>query len=157
MIEKITDLWINEIPLYAKIVYSVVLLAILLYTALVYRDPSFLFKSLKGTWSSIKEAFKQMNNIRGYISLIIAWIALSGAGLVFLGVITYNSNLAAIGFTMILIWSGPGTPLILVVIAFGMFLQRVILRDKSVKFSKIVNAFKEGFKGVIPKKEVKNK
>ena len=88
-------------------------------------------KFLKGLWLVVTS----MGNWKGVTSLIIVWLILSGIGVAIVGFIIQNTWLV-----------GPGTPLMLVVVAIAMVVQRYIFQDRSVSVANIKAKFKEAFK-----------
>lgn len=99
-------------------------------------------KFLKGLWLVVKS----MGNWKGVISLIIVWLILSGIGIAIVGFVVQNKWLVGVGLGIFAFWAGPGTPLMLVVVAFAMVVQRYIFQDRSVSVANIKAKFKEAFK-----------
>ena len=91
----------------------------------------------KGIWNVIKS----MNTWRGWISLIVVWFTLSGTLLIIIGHILNIPTMYATGYSLWLIWLGPGTPLIPITIALALIIQRWVLWDKSVSIKNIKEQF----------------
>lgn len=86
---------------------------------------------------------KSMGSWRGILSLILVWLIISGSGLFILGFVIRNNWLKGLGITIYAFWLAPFTPLIPINIALALFMQRYILLDKSISWSRIKEAFKE--------------
>lgn len=99
-------------------------------------------KFLKGLWLVVTS----MGNWKGVTSLIIVWLILSGIGIAIVGFIIQNTWLVGVGLGIFAFWAGPGTPLMLVVVAIAMIVQRYIFQDRSVSVANIKAKFKEAFK-----------
>ena len=99
-------------------------------------------KFLKGLWLVVTS----MGNWKGVTSLIIVWLILSGIGVAIVGFIIQNTWLVGVGLGIFAFWAGPGTPLMLVVVAIAMIVQRYIFQDRSVSVANIKAKFKEAFK-----------
>ena len=96
-------------------------------------------------WKGIWAIIKSMGNWRGVLSLFIVWLIISGSGLIILGFIIRNNWLKGIGITMYAFWLGPFTPLIPIMIALAMFIQRFVFLDKNVSWKTIKDKFKMVF------------
>lgn len=96
-------------------------------------------------WKGIWAIIKSMGNWRGVLSLFIVWASLSGAGLIAIGFIFSSKALRNIGFGIYAFWLGPFTPLIPIMIALAMFIQRFIFLDKNVSWKTIKDKFKMAF------------
>lgn len=153
MIAKIADI-IESTPIWVIVVYSMILVIIFIYLIKIILDTAFFFNTIRGTWFLIKEALSQIKSIRGVVSFILAWLLLSGSGLIVLGSVLKNPNISGVGLTLMVVWMGPGTPLLPINFAAGMLIQRVVFFDRRVKPKEIINAFVDGFKGVNKRKEV---
>jgi|SRR5690554_282294 len=102
-------------------------------------------------WKGIWAVIKSMGNWRGVLSLLIVWLVVSGAGLVVLGFIFQNNWLKGIGLTIYAFWLGPFTPLIPLIIALAMVVQRFVFLDRNVSYKNV----KEKFQIAFSKKEDK--
>ena len=102
----------------------------------------FTISSLKAIVNIIKE----INTWRGRISLLLTWFLLSGTFLVILGIIIGNNALYLTGLGLWVMWLGPGTPLLLLVIALSMIIQRWVFLDRSVSMETIKKAFRNAFR-----------
>ena len=99
----------------------------------------------KQFWIGVWRIIKQIGSVRGVIALILTWLALSGVGVGFVGIILNNAYLVGLGGTIVAFWVAPFTPLIPICIAIAMLFQRYVLRDKSVGWKQIKAQFKEAF------------
>jgi len=97
-------------------------------------------------WKGIWAIVKSMGSWKGVTSLIIVWLILSGIGVAIVGFIIQNTWLVGVGLGIFAFWAGPGTPLMLVVVAIAMVVQRYIFQDRSVSVANIKAKFKEAFK-----------
>lgn len=135
-----------ELPIYAKLIYGLAFLLILVYLIAIIVKPILLKQSLVATWAVLKEVFRQINSWQGWLSYGIVWLILSGAGLLIVGFIIKSHMIKSVATTIIIFWTGPGTPLVPIALATGLTFQRYVLGDKSVNPKKIAVEFKKAFK-----------
>ncbi len=98
-------------------------------------------KFLKASWLIIKS----MGTWRGFLSISISWLLLSGSGIALIGFIISSTKLITLGASIYAFWLLPVTPLILIEVAFAMLIQRFVFRDKNVTLESIKSKFKEAF------------
>lgn len=96
-------------------------------------------------WLGIWRTVKRMGSVKGVISLIVVWVALSGVGVGVVGVLFKVPYLIGLGGMMIVFWASPMTPLIPITIAIAMLFQRYVLADKSIGWKQIKLQFGEAF------------
>lgn len=99
----------------------------------------------KSLWLGIWRTVKRMGSVKGVVSLIVVWVALSGVGVGVVGVLFKVPYLIWLGGMMIVFWASPMTPLIPITIAIAMLFQRYVLRDKSIGWKQIKLQFKDAF------------
>jgi len=104
-----------------------------------------LFKLFIKFWKGLWHVIKSMGNWKGFVSLILSWLLLSGSGLILLGILITNNRLISLGTTIYAFWLLPATPMILIEVAIAMLMQRFIFRDKNVTWKVIKTKFKEAF------------
>ena len=110
----------------------------------------------KQFWIGVWRIIKQIGSIRGVIALIFTWLALSGVGVGFVGIVLKNAYLVGLGSTMVAFWVAPFTPLIPITIAISMLIQRYVFQDKRVSWKQIKKQFKSAFSQDIRTKRKKN-
>ena len=65
--------------------------------------------------------------------------------LIVLGTVFQNPKMIGIGSMVVAIWLGPGTPLLILILAFALVIQKFIFFDKSITWKNIKNEFKKAF------------
>lgn len=90
---------------------------------------SYLITFFKGIWQFIKRFFTSWKGIVSFIisfSLYIGW----AIAFVVIGIIFGNALLYSTGATVVLFWTGPFTPMWLLIVSTALVLQRYVFRDK---------------------------
>jgi hypothetical protein len=90
---------------------------------------SYLITFFKGIWQFIKRFFTSWKGIVSFIisfSLYVGW----AIAFVVIGIIFGNAWLYSTGTTVILFWTGPFTPMWLLIVSTALVLQRYVFRDK---------------------------
>lgn len=101
------------------------------------------FKSL---WQFIKRFFTSW---KGVLSFIISFMFWTGWAIAFvvIGIIFGNAWLYSTGTTVILFWTGPFTPMWLLIVSTALVLQRYVFRDKkSMGWKEIKQYWKDEIK-----------
>lgn len=123
---------------------------------------SYLITFFKGIWQFIKRFFTSW---KGIISFIISFSLYVGWAIAFvvIGIIFGNAWLYSTGTTVILFWTGPFTPMWLLIVSTALVLQRYVFRDKKSMGWKEIKAYwkdeikKEKDKAVMAKEKRKIK
>ncbi len=81
------------------------------------------------------EIIKSMNSLRGLIALFISYMIFHGWAVIalLLGSLSGNAYLIGLGTAVILLWFGPGTPVIPLIIITALFIRRYVLFEKKEK------------------------
>ena len=90
---------------------------------------SYLITFFKGIWQFIKRFFTSWKGIVSFIisfSLYVGW----AIAFVVIGIIFGNAWLYSTGTTVILFWTGPFSPMWLLIVSTALVLQRYVFRDK---------------------------
>lgn len=90
---------------------------------------SYLITFFKGIWQFIKRFFTSWKGIVSFIisfSLYVGW----AIAFVVIGIIFGNAWLYSTGTTVVLFWTGPFTPMWLLIVSTALVLQRYVFRDK---------------------------
>lgn len=90
---------------------------------------SYLITFFKGIWQFIKRFFTSWKGIVSFIisfSLYVGW----AIAFVVIGIIFGNALLYSTGATVVLFWTGPFTPMWLLIVSTALVLQRYVFRDK---------------------------
>ena len=101
---------------------------------------SYLITFFKGIWQFIKRFFKSWKGIVSFIisfSLYVGW----AIAFVVIGIIFGNAWLYSTGTTVILFWTGPFTPMWLLIVSTALVLQRYVFRDKKSMDWKDIKAY----------------
>ena len=123
---------------------------------------SYLITFFKGIWQFIKRFFTSWKGIVSFIisfSLYVGW----AIAFVVIGIIFGNAWLYSTGTTVILFWTGPFTPMWLLIVSTALVLQRYVFRDKKSMGWKEIKAYwkdeikKEKDKAVMAKEKRKIK
>jgi len=123
---------------------------------------SYLITFFKGIWQFIKRFFTSWKGIVSFIisfSLYVGW----AIAFVVIGIIFGNAWLYSTGTTVILFWTGPFTPMWLLIVSTALVLQRYVFRDKKSMGWKDIKAYwkdeikKEKDKAVMAKEKRKIK
>ena len=123
---------------------------------------SYLITFFKGIWQFIKRFFTSWKGIVSFIisfSLYVGW----AIAFVVIGIIFGNAWLYSTGTTVILFWTGPFTPMWLLIVSTALVLQRYVFRDKKSMDWKDIKAYwkdeikKEKDKAVMAKEKRKIK
>ena len=123
---------------------------------------SYLITFSKGIWQFIKRFFTSWKGIVSFIisfSLYVGW----AIAFVVIGIIFGNAWLYSTGTTVILFWTGPFTPMWLLIVSTALVLQRYVFRDKKSMDWKDIKAYwkdeirKEKDKAVMAKEKRKIK
>lgn len=123
---------------------------------------NYLITFFKGIWQFIKRFFTSWKGIVSFIisfSLYVGW----AIAFVVIGIIFGNAWLYSTGTTVILFWSGPFTPMWLLIVSTALVLQRYVFRDKKSMGWKEIKAYwkdeirKEKDKAVMAKEKRKIK
>ncbi len=123
---------------------------------------SYLITFFKGIWQFIKRFFKSWKGIVSFIisfSLYVGW----AIAFVVIGIIFGNAWLYSTGTTVILFWTGPFSPMWLLIVSTALVLQRYVFRDKKSMGWKDIKAYwkdeirKEKDKAVMAKEKRKIK
>lgn len=101
---------------------------------------SYLITFFKGIWQFIKRFFTSW---KGIISFIISFSLYVGWAIAFvvIGIIFGNAWLYSTGTTVILFWTGPFTPMWLLIVSTALVLQRYVFRDKKSMGWKEIKAY----------------
>lgn len=123
---------------------------------------SYLITFFKGIWQFIKRFFTSWKGIVSFIisfSLYVGW----AIAFVVIGIIFGNAWLYSTGTTVILFWTGPFSPMWLLIVSTALVLQRYVFRDKKSMGWKEIKAYwkdeikKEKDKAVMAKEKRKIK
>lgn len=123
---------------------------------------SYLITFFKGIWQFIKRFFTSWKGIVSFIisfSLYVGW----AIAFVVIGIIFGNAWLYSTGTTVVLFWTGPFTPMWLLIVSTALVLQRYVFRDKKSMGWKEIKAYwkdeikKEKDKAVMAKEKRKIK
>ncbi len=101
---------------------------------------SYLITFFKGIWQFIKRFFTSWKGIVSFIisfSLYVGW----AIAFVVIGIIFGNAWLYSTGTTVILFWTGPFTPMWLLIVSTALVLQRYVFRDKKSMGWKEIKAY----------------
>jgi len=101
---------------------------------------SYLITFFKGIWQFIKRFF---TSLKGIVSFIISFSLYVGWAIAFvvIGIIFGNAWLYSTGTTVILFWTGPFTPMWLLIVSTALVLQRYVFRDKKSMGWKEIKAY----------------
>ncbi|HQO99428.1 MAG TPA: hypothetical protein PL042_02295 [Caldisericia bacterium] len=107
---------------------------------------SYLITFFKGIWQFIKRFFTSWKGIVSFIisfSLYVGW----AIAFVVIGIIFGNAWLYSTGTTVILFWTGPFSPMWLLIVSTALVLQRYVFRDKkSMGWKEIKQYWKDEIK-----------
>jgi hypothetical protein len=146
-----------QIPKVVFQVFTIIMIVVAsIYVLFIIVRPKLFIKTMKGVWYSLKELFRQINGFRGYLSFAVVWLILSGIGAFFLGIIIRQFYVSVAGLLVFLFWAGPATPLLPLVFALGLVVQRYIFRDKKVSWNAIKEQFKLAFQKENEESETEN-
>lgn len=143
---KITSIIIYYLSL-PILIYKILLLVLYPTFLFFYKIAKLALVFTINVWKGIYGVIKQMEGWKAKLSFFLSFMLLEGWAilLIILGTVFQNPKMIGIGSMVVAIWLGPGTPLLILILAFALVIQKFIFFDKSITWKNIKNEFKKAF------------